>query len=123
MRLANALCGGVAAVCGLMLTSVVLGQSPETLNNLLPNPSFESVEPPAPTPETAAKGAALDAWVPQAWEVRFWGGSVYQCPDDPGQAHSGRRCLHINGHRGHIFTLHCVLCRLASSLHSAFPNV
>jgi len=64
-------------------------------DNLLPNPSFESVEPPPPTPETARAGAPPDQWLPRTWEVWAPAGALFRCPDDPAQAHSGRRCASI----------------------------
>lgn len=63
--------------------------------NLLPNPSFESVEPPPPTPQIAAAGgqAPPETWVPRTWDLGSTGAPAWRCLDDPGQAHNGRRCM------------------------------
>jgi len=70
--------------------------------NLLPNPSFELVEPPPPTPAEAASGAPAPAehWLPRTWNVWADGEAAWQCPDDPLQARTGRRCLHAQASRG-----------------------
>jgi len=65
-------------------------------DNLLPNPSFELSEPPVPTSETAKAGAPQDLWLPRTWEVYVPAGARYRLTDDPGQAHTGRRCVSIN---------------------------
>ena len=76
---------GVAAAAGLPARA-----------NLLPNPSFESVEPPPPTPETARTGAPPDQRRPRTWDVAAPPGTQFRCPDDPAQARSGRRSVHFN---------------------------
>jgi len=54
--------------------------------NLLPNPSFEMVEPPPPSPEhPSPTDAPPDAWLPRTWSVGAEGGAVVTCPDDPGR--------------------------------------
>jgi hypothetical protein len=63
--------------------------------NILPNPSFESTEPPVPTAQTAKTGAPSDHWMPRTWEVSISQGATYRCPDDAKQAHSGRRCVYF----------------------------
>ncbi len=73
----------------------VLAEPPQTGGNILPNPSFESTEPPVPTPETAKKGAPREQWMPRTWEVSVSPGAQYRCPDDAKQAHSGRRCVYF----------------------------
>lgn len=62
--------------------------------NLLPNPSFEFVEPPPPTAAVAAAGgqAPADTWLPRTWNVWAQDGAIWRCPDDAAVAHSGRRC-------------------------------
>jgi hypothetical protein len=88
---------GIAAVTMFTSTAtaqVVPGQ------NLLPNPSFESVEPPPPTPETAKTGAPQDQWRPRTWDVAVPPGVQFRCPDDPAMAHTGRRCVYFNAPAG-----------------------
>jgi hypothetical protein len=84
------LAAAFAVVCG---TGVLADPAPDV--NLLPNPSFESVEPPVPTPETARTGAPADKWLPRTWDVFVPAGGQYRLPDDPLQAHSGRRCVQV----------------------------
>ena len=70
--------------------------------NLLPNPSFEMVEPPPPTLEQALTGtpAPPDSWLPRTWDVGLEGDAQGTCPDDPAQAHSGSRCAHVQATQG-----------------------
>jgi len=65
--------------------------------NLLPNPSLELVEPPLPTDTSVAP---RERWVPRTWDVSADGGAVFTCPDDPAQAHSGRRSARFTVPRG-----------------------
>jgi len=80
--------GVFSAVVAFMLGGVssALAQA-----NILPNPSFELVEPPPPT----AAPPAPESWLPRTWNVVQQHGALWRCPDDPGQAHSGRRCAHF----------------------------
>lgn len=69
---------------------------------LLPNPSFELVEPPLPTAGVAAAGgqAPADTWLPRTWAVWAPDGALWRCPDDPALAHSGRRCASFVARQG-----------------------
>ena len=60
--------GWLVAVCATMAASALAAELP----NLLPNGSFEMVEPPPPTPEQVAKGlsAPPDTWLPRTWDIR-----------------------------------------------------
>jgi len=79
------------------LCSPALTQPP----NVLPNPSFELVEPPAPTVECPAPmEAPAEKWLPRTWNAWEEGGAVLTLPEDPAQAHSGRRCVHIIAEQG-----------------------
>jgi hypothetical protein len=83
----------------------IMGQAapaPPDSASLLPNPSFELVEPPPPSPDVAAGRATLqpDDWLPRTWNLWSPDGAVVKCPDDPAQAHSGRRCAHLQAQRG-----------------------
>ncbi|MBI3920685.1 MAG: hypothetical protein HY318_04640 [Armatimonadetes bacterium] len=71
--------------------------------NLLPNPSFESTEPPPPNAASAKEGGVVpaDLWLPRTWNVYPQDGADYRSPDDPAQAHSGRRCVYCNAARGY----------------------
>lgn len=68
--------------------------APPGAANLLPNPSFELVEPPPPTAAVATAGgrAPAEAWLARTWNVWVQDGARWRCPDDPAVAHSGRRC-------------------------------
>jgi hypothetical protein len=97
------MCNGKLAVLALVVMAVAQpGHAQPTPANLLPNPSFEVTEPPPPTREQVASGKAApdDAWLPRTWNVSAHDGAVYTCPDDPAQAHSGRRCVHFNADAG-----------------------
>ena len=89
---------GKLAVLAIVVVAVAQpGQAEPAPANLLPNPSFEVTEPPPPTREQVASGkpAPIDTWLPRTWNVWTHDGAVYTCPDDPAQAHSGRRCVHF----------------------------
>jgi hypothetical protein len=76
-------------------------EAPQAMNNLLPNPSFELVEPPPPTPATAAgKPVPPEAYRPRTWDVAAQGGAEVLCPDDASSAHSGKRCVRLRAPRG-----------------------
>ena len=77
------------------LSSSVLSEENPVGGNILPNGSFESLEPPPPTPETATKGAPSDQWLPRTWEVRRSGSAVYRISEEKEQAHSGSRAVHF----------------------------
>lgn len=70
--------------------------------NLLPNPSFELVEPPLPTPATQGQPAPPERWVPRTWSFwpPAWDSPAFRLPDDPAQAHSGRRCVRVQAGGG-----------------------
>ncbi len=69
--------------------------------NLLPNPSFELVEPPAPTPQFAVPTEApAELWLPRTWSLWADGGGNVALPDDPAQAHSGRRSVYATVPQG-----------------------
>ena len=76
------------ALCAILADA----QDAHKINNILPNPSFEVTEPPPPTVQTAKTGAPVDSWIPKTWDA--WG--AFKCPDDPKQAHSGKRCMVFN---------------------------
>jgi hypothetical protein len=63
--------------------------------NMLPNPSFELVEPPAPTAQTATRPAKAETYLPRTWNVFGQWGAEVTCPDDKAQAHTGSRCVKI----------------------------
>ncbi|MBM3500495.1 MAG: LamG domain-containing protein [Armatimonadetes bacterium] len=64
--------------------------------NLLPNPSFELVEPPAPTAQCLDPTAAsAELWRPRTWDTWAEGGAALTLPDDPAQARTGRRGVHV----------------------------
>jgi len=73
-----------------------------TAVNLLPNPSFELVEPPPPSAEEVVQGvaAALEKWLPRTWNIWGEGGAVVRCPDDTQQARTGRRCVYLSAQAG-----------------------
>jgi hypothetical protein len=77
-----------------------------SLVNFLPNGSFEMVEPPVPTPALKGQPAPADQWVPRTWGFwpLPWTFSGYALPDDPAQAHSGRRCVRVQT-RGEVFAI------------------
>ena len=85
---------------GARLSGSVPAQPPEP--NVVPNPSFEVVEPPPPTPERAASGEAAppEAWLARTWNVTTEGDAEWRCPDDPKQAHTGQRCGYVRADRG-----------------------
>lgn len=70
--------------------------------NLLPNASFESVEPPPLTAGRAVRGEAApaDEWLPRTWQVLAEGGAVTRCPDNPAAARQGRRHVQVAAARG-----------------------
>lgn len=70
--------------------------------NLLPNPSFELVEPPAPTRERAAQSLPdpPEDWLPRTYQVGGDGDARWRCPDDPQQAHTGQRSVLLQAERG-----------------------
>jgi len=69
--------------------------------NLLPNPSFELVEPPAPTAQHMMPlETPAELWRPRTWDAWPEGGAVLTLPDDSAQAHSGRRCVHLAAEQG-----------------------
>jgi hypothetical protein len=70
--------------------------------NLLPNPSLEVTEPPPPTREQVAakQQPPPESWLPRTWNVWAHDGAVYKCPDDPAQAHTGRRSVYFNAQVG-----------------------
>ena len=71
------------------------------VNNLLPNPSFELVEPPPPTPATAAgKPVPPESFLPRTWNIAPHGGAEVLCPDDASAAHSGNRCVRLKAPQG-----------------------
>lgn len=39
-------------------------------------------------------------WVPTTWDMRGDWGATVTCPDDPAQAHSGRRCVRLKADQG-----------------------
>jgi hypothetical protein len=63
--------------------------------NFVANPSFEVAEPPMPTAATKGQPAPADQWLPRTWSVWPMDFAGYSLPDDPAQAHSGRRCVHV----------------------------
>jgi hypothetical protein len=91
----------VVALVALTISSLVAAASAQP-PNLLPNPSFELVEPPPPSPEIAAGRATLqpDEWLPRTWSIWSPDGAIVRCPDDSAQAHTGRRSVHIQAERG-----------------------
>jgi len=94
----------VAVSCGLICVSAALGLAAAS-SNILPNPSFELVEPPPPR---AGGGGGPDAplgeWLPRTWDM--WADGAGQCaaPEDQAQARSGLRCVHLtaNGAAAHL---------------------
>ena len=92
-----------AAFCLIALSSI--GGRAAGDHNLLPNPSFEMVEPPPPAPERAKQGLPepQDTWLPRTWNLANEGDATWRCPDDPLQAHSGRRCIHVQAGHGRGF--------------------
>jgi hypothetical protein len=63
--------------------------------NLLPNPSFEWVEPPVPTAQTASQPVKAETYLPRTWNISGQSGAEVTCPDDKAQAHTGSRCIKI----------------------------
>ena len=70
--------------------------------NQLPDPSFEMVEPPQPNRERVVKGVAgpADEWLPRTYQLGGDGDARWRCPDDPQQAHSGRRSVLLQADQG-----------------------
>lgn len=87
-------------IVGVLLVAGVAMAQP--LANLLPNPSFEMVEPPQPTADRVAKGLPdpLDEWLPRTYQLGGDGDARWRCPDDPQQAHGGRRSVKLEADRG-----------------------
>ena len=74
--------------------------------NLLPNGSFERVEPPPPSAESVKSGSPLapEDMLPQTWDYWQQSGPVrVLCPADAATAHSGIRCVHMDAARGQAF--------------------
>jgi len=98
---------GLTPVCVvlLVLCSCAFGQ------NVLPNGSFELVEPPTPTAELAKSGQAAppDAWLPRTWNL--WGqwGAAAKLPDDPAQAHTGARAVQFAAKQGQCWLRYATL--------------
>ncbi|NPV45764.1 MAG: hypothetical protein HPY69_02300 [Armatimonadetes bacterium] len=71
-------------------------------DNLLPNPSFELVEPPRPTADQARLGALppLETWLPRTWTVWSNGDAEWRCPANREAAHGGQRYLHLTARQG-----------------------
>lgn len=89
------------AVVPLTMTALFTAEVCAAPANLLPNPSFELVEPPAPTAQCPTPVKALASlWLPRTWHAWAEGGAVLTLPDEPAQAHGGRRCVHISAERG-----------------------
>ncbi len=63
--------------------------------NFVADPSFEVTEPPMPTVALKGQPAPNDKWLPRTWSVWPMDSAAYSLPDDPAQAHSGRRCVHV----------------------------
>lgn len=82
------------AACALCIGATAQPAPPA---NLLPNPSFELVEPPPPV---AGVTPTLNDWLPRTWSV--WGdwGAVAKSPADLAQAHSGQRCVTLKAQQG-----------------------
>jgi len=83
----------------LFVTAGALGQSPSGPANMLPNPSFEFVEPPLPTAQTATQPAKAETYLPRTWNICGQSGAEVTCPDDKAQAHTGSRCVKIKAAR------------------------
>ena len=79
----------------LFVTTGAMAQSPSPQANLLPNPSFELVEPPVPTAQTATQPAKPQTYLPRTWNIFGQSGAQVTCPDDKAQAHTGSRCVKI----------------------------
>lgn len=91
----------IAILTALNCESLCAAEPVTPTPNLLPNPSFELVEPPPPTAATAGQGVpAPETWLPRTWNVWGQDGAVYKCPDDPSLAHTGRRCVYFQAERG-----------------------
>jgi len=95
----------VAAALWVSLVVLAHAQAPAgmpaAVNNLLPNPSFEMVEPPAPTPATAmGKPIPPESYLPRTWNVAPHGGAEVLCPEDAAAAHSGKRCVRLKAPQG-----------------------
>ncbi|MBI2299760.1 MAG: hypothetical protein HYU66_12610 [Armatimonadetes bacterium] len=83
---------------GRLLSLLLLLATTVSAADLLPNGSFESVEPPLPTAALKGQPAPADKWVPRTWWLipAAWDVAGYSLPDDPAKAHTGRRCLAID---------------------------
>lgn len=73
--------------------------------NLLPNGSFELVEPAAPTAATitGARPSAPEDFLPRTWHCWAQSGATAKLPEDPAQAHSGNRCVQFKADKGQAF--------------------
>ena len=90
-----------AAAILAMVPAAALAEAPQAPNNLLPNPSFERVEPPPPTPATAmGKPIPPENYLPRTWNVAPHGGAEVLCPEDAAAAHSGKRCVRLKAPQG-----------------------
>lgn len=97
MKVARASIIGV----GLALLWAAGMARPDAEVNLLPNPSFEAVEPPPPRAGGGGgPDAAADEWLPRTWNMWADGAGTCAAPDDPARAHTGRRCVHLNAKGG-----------------------
>ena len=63
--------------------------------NFVANPSFEVTEPAMPTSAAPGQPAPADKWLPRTWSVWPMDFGGYSLPDDPAQAHTGSRCVHV----------------------------
>lgn len=72
--------------------------------NLLPNGSFELVEPPAPTAAGALSTQPLapESSLPRTWNLWGQGGATVRLLDDPKQAHAGRRVVQGLARQGQV---------------------
>jgi hypothetical protein len=92
----------ISALAVLLASAAAFAQpaKPPAQVNMLPNPSFELVEPPAPTAQTATKPAKAESYLPRTWALDGQGGAEMSCPDDKAQAHTGNRCVKFKAAKG-----------------------
>jgi len=89
----------VSIIAVQLLAALAVAQP---LANLLPNPSFELVEPPPPQRDRLMRGLPdpADEWLPRTFQLWGDGDARWRCPDDPQQARSGRRSVLLAAGRG-----------------------
>lgn len=89
----------------LLLVAVLTAGFVGAQGNLLPNGSFEWVEPPAPTAEQVktSQTPPEESFIPRTWSPwSAWGGA-WKCTTAPALAHTGNRAVQFLAKQGAAF--------------------